>query len=278
MSTVPAEYVPFPSDGGKDVCATTGDQVPAESVPELEGKHTKRSSKLVSECSNCTVHAGFLTSWRNARCIILPHIEKALALHPNYQVTLVGHSLGGVVAALASLEFKARGWEPQVTTFGEPRLGNQALVDYLDAQFNLTHQASFRGTYRRVTHVNDPVPLLPPEEWGYRMHAGEISISKSSLPPNLLDLQRCEGDEDSKCIAAGSPSHIQKVANAIEGRVHGWELQGQSMWSVPPRYRLWQLFFAHRDYFWRLGLCVPGGDPSDWWRDNHLRDDVPHDL
>jgi hypothetical protein len=37
-------------------------------------------------------------------------------------------------------------------------------------------------------------------------------------------------------------------------------------WVVPSRYKLWQLFFAHRDYFWRLGLCVPGGDPWDWNR------------
>jgi hypothetical protein len=50
------------------------------------------------------------------------------------------------------------------------------------------------------------------------------------------------------------------------------------MWSVPPPYRLWQLFFAHRDYFWRLGLCVPGGDPSDWWWEKYRHDDVPDEL
>jgi len=32
---------------------------------------------------------------------------------------------------------------------------------------------------------------------------------------------------------------------------------------------MWQLFFAHRDYFWRLGLCLPGGDPFDWGRDKY---------
>jgi hypothetical protein len=217
---------------------------------------------LGPECSNCTVHAGFMTSWRNTRCIILPHVEKALALYPDYQVTLTGHSLGGAVAALASLEFKARGWEPQVTTFGEPRVGNQALVSHIDAQFNLTDQDSSRNTYRRVTHVNDPVPLLPLEEWGYRMHGGEIFISKSSLSPSRSDLQHCTGDEDSECIAGGSSSDAQNIGNATEKGERDWEFQAQNMWSVPPRYRLWQLFFAHRDYFWRLGLCVPGGDPS----------------
>jgi len=38
---------------------------------------------------------------------------------------------------------------------------------------------------------------------------------------------------------------------------------------IPARYKMWQLFFAHRDYFWRLGLCVPGGDPLDWGRERY---------
>ncbi|KAK5242742.1 hypothetical protein LTR40_012676, partial [Exophiala xenobiotica] len=40
----------------------------------------------------------------------------------------------------------------------------------------------------------------------------------------------------------------------------------KTMWAIDQRYRLWELFFAHRDYFWRLGLCVPGGDPWNWSR------------
>jgi hypothetical protein len=205
-----------------------------------------------------------MTSWRNTRCIVLPHVEKALALYPDYHVTLVGHSLGGAVAALASLEFKARGWEPQVTTFGEPRIGNKAFVSFLDSQFNLTTQDFFQDTYRRVTHVNDPVPLLPLEEWGYRMHAGEIFISKPGLSPSRSDLQHCTGDEDLKCIAGDTATHAQKIGNAIKTRNYGTEFHVQNMWFLPLRYKLWQLFSAHRDYFWRLGLCVPGGDPRNW--------------
>jgi len=278
LSTNPVEYAPYPSDGGKDVCVTEQNQVSLDLLPQPLGPHIRSSSKVMPECSNCTVHTGFMSSWRNTRCIILPHIEKALALYPDYQVTLVGHSLGGAVAALASLEFKARGWEPQVTTFGEPRVGNQALVSFIDAQFNLTDQESPSDTYRRVTHVNDPVPLLPLEEWGYRMHAGEIFISKSRLPPSRADLQHCTGNRDSKCIAGGTSSDAQKVGNATRQRAQDWQLQEHGMWWVPPRYRLWQLFFAHRDYFWRLGLCVPGGDPSDWWREKYPHGDVPDEL
>lgn len=193
---------------------------------------------------------------------------------------LVGHSLGGAVAALAGLDFLSRGWNPVVTTFGEPRIGNQALVEYIDARFNLTWQSAAisadalyeyeRGlNYRRVTHVDDPVPLLPLSEWGYRMHAGEIFITKAALSPDIKDLKHCYGDLDQKCIAgqdktaASTPTGLSVSDTVREAGL--WE-QTRGSWTVPARYKLWQLFFAHRDYFWRLGLCVPGGDPWDWNR------------
>lgn len=246
-------------------------------IKELVTQNRKRSPDSPPECRNCTVHAGFMTSWRNTRCIVIPHVEQALAQHPDYQVTLVGHSLGGAVAALASLEFKARGWEPQVTTFGEPRVGNQGLVSFIDRQFDLHRQDASRNTYRRVTHVNDPVPLLPLEEWGYRMHAGEIFISKPSLSPTRFDLHHCTGDEDPNCIEGSEASNVDTSRNGTSAEERQSLLHAETMWEVPPRYRLWQLFFAHRDYFWRLGLCVPGGDPTDWWREKYPHDEEPQE-
>lgn len=196
-----------------------------------------------ARCKHCTVHLGFMTSWRNARCVVIPHVSKAISAFPDYQLTLVGHSLGGAVAALASLEFQTRGWKPHVTTFGEPRLGNAAMSSHIDRRFNLTKQDLPLSLYRRVTHVSDPVPLLPLKEWGYHAHAGEIFISKYDLPPAVEDLERCQGDEDPECIAGPRYSETKTDIG--------------TMWHIPNRYKLWQLFFAHRDYFWRLGVCLP---------------------
>lgn len=251
LSTLPAEYVPFPADGGEgdDVCASANEGNNLLKVQQREPV----GAPLGPKCEKCTVHLGFMTSWKNTRCIVMPHIEKALIEFPDYQLTLVGHSLGGAVAALASLEFQARGWEPRVTTFGEPRIGNQALHLYVDERFNLSNNDSSEKTYRRVTHVSDPVPLLPLEEWGYRAHAGEIFVSKYDLPPGLADLEHCDGDQDPGCIAGPSGSEADSKV--------GWK--GRDIWHIPDRYKLWQLFFAHRDYFWRLGLCVP--QQGDWW-------------
>lgn len=48
-----------------------------------------------------------------------------------YQLVLVGSKLGGAVATLAAVDFEARGWNPQLTTFGQPKVGNEAFTDYL---------------------------------------------------------------------------------------------------------------------------------------------------
>lgn len=276
LSTNPAEYAPFPSDSDNDsVCTSVephNDKQPL--LPQLLKQSEKRALPE-AECPNCTVHAGFMTSWRNTRCTIVPHVEKALKENPDYELVLVGHSLGGAVAALAALEFQARGWTPQVTTFGEPRIGNMALNHFIDERFKLNTTGPEESLYRRVTHANDPVPLLPLEEWGYRMHAGEIYISKPSLPPARADIHYCEGDEDNSCIAEGV-STPNEIDTDVEDE---FEVSGvKAMWGIGQRYRLWELFFAHRDYFWRLGLCVPGGDPWDWSRSKYNVSDMNDEL
>ena len=224
----------------------------------------------MAKCTDCTVHAGFMTSWLNTRAEIMSDLEEAVAKYPDYQLTLVGHSLGGAVAGLASLDFKARGWNPKVTTFGEPKLGNEGLIRYIDQAFQTEHDLESERMYRRVTHVDDPVPLLPIKEWGYRMHAGEVYISKASSPPAASDLEHCEGDEDLKCIAGADAPSSQVSEEDLNGAVEAYHNlttlwgEGRKALAIPSRYKIWQLFFAHRDYFWRLGVCLPGGDPLDW--------------
>ncbi|KAL1965610.1 hypothetical protein VTN77DRAFT_5287 [Rasamsonia byssochlamydoides] len=267
LSAIPQAYVPYPADGGGD---DDNDDDDDDSDPSNQPPKKNR-------CTNCTVHAGFWTSWKTARLVVLPAVAEARAKYPDYEVVLVGHSLGGAVAALAGLEMQLRGWGPRVTTFGEPRVGNQALAQFIDEVFDLVSEEE-KGdddiAFRRVTHINDPIPLLPLEEWGYQMHAGEIYISKLDLPPSVSDLERCDGDADVRCIAGadGSESLALLDRDLLPLRDPSAELltfqeqqQPGKQWSlIPSRYRLWQLFLAHRDYFWRLGLCVPGGDPGPW--------------
>ncbi|PKY04014.1 alpha/beta-hydrolase [Aspergillus campestris IBT 28561] len=252
-----------------------------------------------------------MTSWQNTRDTILHHVAAAREQHPDYALVLIGHSLGGAVAALAGVEMELRGWDPQVTTFGEPKVGNEGLAKYMGELFGLggddgagaTPRPSLheedpqdrRWRYRRVTHVDDPVPLLPLAEWGYEMHAGEMFISKTGLPPSVSDVEYCEGAHDPRCISGvgedslttalhaaavtlqdgeARPSEQVVLSNRHASRPvaspderHEQRSQFQLPWDLTlPRYRLWGPFFAHRDYFWRLGVCVPGGDPTGGWK------------
>jgi pimeloyl-ACP methyl ester carboxylesterase len=222
LSTWPQEYVPYPGDPGD------GD---------------------VSRCDDCSVHMGFYKSWENTRDVISLDIKVLVEDHPDYQLVLVGHSLGGAVAAFAGLEYQALGYKPIITTVGEPRLGNQAFADYVDRRFKVPLRNSSMpfepATLRRITHMNDPVPLLPLEEWGYRPHGGEIYISKSDLAPEQSDVRHCLGDQDPGCS-------IGEAAPILS-----------SHWAFPTRFKMWQILFAHRDYFHRLGICVP--DLGWWW-------------
>ncbi|KAL8414637.1 hypothetical protein RB594_005737 [Gaeumannomyces avenae] len=254
LSTVPQEYVPYPESPGDGDGDGDGEEEEDAASPRRE------------KCSNCTVHMGFLASWRMARGLVLPAVREAKRSHPDYPVRLVGHSLGGALAALAALELRlVEGWDDvDVTTFGEPRVGNKGLADFIDKVFGLGGGGGHER-YRRVTHAGDPVPLLPLSEWGYRAHAGEIYVGKPALPPYPEDVRLCRGAHDPACSdpaeSSGSPSGVlERLARAIRG-------EGEA--RVPTRLKLWELFFSHRDYFWRLGLCVPGGDPADWGRDRY---------
>lgn len=262
LGTVPQEYVPYPDpDDDGDSSSSSSSSSP----PEPHRRHHHHHHR----CTNCTVHMGFLASWRSARKLIMPVLETLRAEHPTYPVHLVGHSLGGAVAALAALELATT--QPRVdvrvTTFGEPRVGNQGLADFVDAVFGMETDDGYDGDlearrYRRVTHIHDPVPLLPLTEWGYRPHAGEVFITKPDLSPAPEHLRLCRGDADARCIA-GQEGEAE-VAAVLAG--------------IPSRLKLWELLFAHRDYFWRIGLCIPGGDPADWGRDKYNYSRIMEEL
>jgi hypothetical protein len=298
LSTVPQEYVPYPDNPDNETDPTQPPSLPRDHhrhrfldlIPRPSWLRSKSGPESLDKgnvtCNNCTVHTGFWTSWQNTRPFILPHISNLREKYPDYQLHLVGHSLGGAVAALAALEFEGMGYNPTVTTFGEPRVGNSGLRNWIDWTFSLPSKhlnggntPLHAGRYRRITHVDDPVPLLPLQEWGYRAHAGELYISKSSLQPSISDIRLCFGDDDVNCIAGAEVDESWFDTVSAEGILDittSMELlEGEAMiqrrWGIPipARYKIWQLFFAHRDYFWRLGLCVPGGDPLDWGRERY---------
>ncbi|KAI9650112.1 hypothetical protein NHQ30_000125 [Ciborinia camelliae] len=317
LSTVPQEYIPYPEEPDNpddpeisaEISDTSTVQRFLDRIPRpwpfrskhisgtTKSEHNSRETK--KRCTNCTVHTGFYTSWLNTRPYVIPHLKVLKDKYPDYQLHLIGHSLGGAVAALAALELEGDGWRTTVTTFGEPMIGNQGLADFIDGVFGLNKgiHGDMNRRYRRVTHIGDPVPLLPLTEWGYRSHAGEMYIGRGDLQPEAKDVRLCYGDEDMNCITGSDGENLwfqgEDLSSVIpvdfldEIRTRTWgDADGQEAaegkeektdriqkrWPklpIPTRYKLWQLFFAHRDYFWRLGVCLPGGDPFDWRRPHY---------
>ncbi|KAJ5477237.1 Lipase A [Penicillium diatomitis] len=331
LSAYPQSYIPYngqEDDHNQDENLNTGHK---DHTDGHDSTPTTIPQSL--RCDNCTVHAGFMKSWLHTRPIILPIVFGALQTHPDYEIVLVGHSLGGAVATLAGLEMRLKGWDPLVTTFGAPMVGNAQFARFLDATFQIGNYSDNgndndvgdvnveKSRIRRVTHVDDPVPLLPLQEWGYAPHAAEIYIAKSGLPPSVEDVRICKGDEDRRCIAgAGAGAGAKSPVDSLKTDLHDIDISLSNdlnaddcsssptshenpnenhqageppkqailgkqklrrvshcrtpsqdtsaplyprSWNwnvVPARYRLWELFFAHRDYFWRIGLCVPSGD------------------
>ena len=105
---------------------------------------------------------------------ILSAVQNTLSTKGLSSVTVVGHSLGAALALLDGVFFSLQLPENvtvKVTSYGMPRVGNQAFADFVDSQLS-----------GRVTHVNnqeDPVPVLPGEFLGFHHPSGEVHILDS---------------------------------------------------------------------------------------------------
>jgi len=110
-----------------------------------------RPALLVSTCNggksipqNARIHSGFQFSYSTIRDEI-----RSMIL-PSKRTIVCGHSLGGALAILCSLELCVDNL--QVVTFGSPRVGNDSFNEFLTRlPFGFTHY---------VTHL-DPIAALP---------------------------------------------------------------------------------------------------------------------
>lgn len=137
-------------------------------------------------CATCRVHAGFWSSWLEAREGVLAALQETAASHPSSKVVVVGHSLGGALAALAAADLKKRGIAADLYSYGAPRIGGTATSDFISNQG--------MGSVYRVTHKNDPVPRLPPVPLGFAHISPEYYISSpNNAVPTAADITQYDG-------------------------------------------------------------------------------------
>ncbi|VDN32045.1 unnamed protein product [Cylicostephanus goldi] len=124
--------------------------------------------------------------------------------YPEYELWIVGHSLGGSMAALAASYIEKMklfdGKKIKVVTFGQPRTGNRAFADIHGEQIPYTF---------RVTHNHDVIPHLPLKNMKqYHHHKSEVCPYLNQVYPKLYYIE-CDEEESLGC----SDRYIDKSFN-----------------------------------------------------------------
>jgi predicted lipase len=121
---------------------------------EHDGEHDGAQKQQYGEAR---VHKGFLEAWHDVEREVLDTVGGMIDGN-NTEIVLMGHSLGGAVAVLASLAFHSHHYHNtnitiRTYTFGEPRVGNIYLSRYI---------MSLPISITRITYEKDWVPHSPP--------------------------------------------------------------------------------------------------------------------
>ncbi|KAL1914636.1 uncharacterized protein VTP21DRAFT_8047 [Calcarisporiella thermophila] len=109
------------------------------------------------------VHKGGLKASQIFSKSITPQICELLRSNPDYEVEILGHSLGGGLALLLALNLIESVEDLDknkmvVVTVGEPRVGDKKFVEYFE---------SFKILSKRLVGSLDVVPYLPYNSLGY---------------------------------------------------------------------------------------------------------------
>ncbi|XP_010666399.2 probable feruloyl esterase A isoform X2 [Beta vulgaris subsp. vulgaris] len=103
------------------------------------------------------VHHGFYYAYHNTtlRPGVVDAVKRAKKVFGELDLLVIGHSMGGAMAAICALDLTVHHdmRNVKVTTFGQPRIGNEAFASYY---------TQFVPNTIRVTHEHDMVPHLPP--------------------------------------------------------------------------------------------------------------------
>ena len=113
------------------------------------------------EYRKINVHAGFHNEYLRYRNRILEYVGQ----HPDKDIYVTGHSLGGALAVLSSFDIAAHTQRPvTVYTFGQPRVGGK--------KFRQAYEELVPDNYRVVVD-GDPIPRVPGMLIDYE-HVGKL--------------------------------------------------------------------------------------------------------
>ncbi|KAK6913805.1 Fungal lipase-like domain [Dillenia turbinata] len=157
------------------------------------------------------VHYGFYSAYHNTtlRPGVLNAVKRAKELYGDISIMVTGHSMGGAMAAFCALDLTVNNEAKnvQVTTFGQPRIGNAVFVSYYSKLVPNTV---------RVTNNHDIVPHLPPyyshfPTKTYHHFPREVWLYNIGLGSLVYQVEKvCDGSgEDPTCSRSVTGNSIQ---------------------------------------------------------------------
>ena len=78
----------------------------------------------VDLCLGCLVHRGFWNSWLEIRETVLTAVSIETAEHPDFQVVVAGHSLGGAIASITAATLRKAGTSAALVSNARPTRRN----------------------------------------------------------------------------------------------------------------------------------------------------------
>ena len=118
------------------------------------------------------LHRGFLEAWQSVEKQVMYWVDEwnaptqvaVEAGTTDIQLWVTGHSLGGALAAVATVALEARGYSVGgLYTFGQPRVADWQLVNYMNSRMGDSRRDRNANRIFRYVNNNDIVPLIPPQ-------------------------------------------------------------------------------------------------------------------
>ncbi|KAK6464582.1 triacylglycerol lipase [Scheffersomyces coipomensis] len=191
--------------------------------------------------THCKVHQGFYDYYLHTLLNIHRILDKELVdASEDYELLIVGHSMGGSVALLLALHYLDLGFDKlTVITMGQPLVGNKEFVNWVDlvmGSYNPPIHNSFSRKYFRVVHKDDIVATIPNSDGllnQYSQFDNQIYLncSSSTSMPSPKQVVDCVFGDNSKCIKR--------------------DFQGIRLIDYMSK----DYFRSHNTYFRRLGMC-----------------------
>lgn len=208
------EYDVEPSETGKKtiIISLRGTRSFYDSIADLKVEMTAYSNlryNLPYCGKGCKIHDGFAEYFRNTLRAIHLILENELETDDDYELVIVGHSMGGSVGLLLALHYLDLGYEKiTLVTMGQPLVGNKEFTTWADfvlGSYLPVKHNTFDRKYFRVVHKGDVVATLPKtgslfSQYYQFNNQIYLNVSASTTIPPPEDVVDCFSGNNPACI------------------------------------------------------------------------------